>query len=133
MKSGLLWYDKNVSNNLFDAVDRAAARYQEKFGISPNTAFANRAQLAEYASAHRAEFPKTKLSLHPKETILRDHIWIGVDETAVPRVAVISGAETDGSDVGPAPLPEPTTTDLQEMSAYFANRETPIGDALGGE
>lgn len=80
MNSGLLWYDKDASSNLFDAVDRAAARYYEKIGVPADTAFVNRAQLKEYSTAHRDAFPKTRLALQGKETILRNHVWLGVSK-----------------------------------------------------
>jgi len=52
------------------------------------------------------------------------------ESTAAPLVAVISGIETDGGDASPEP---PTRADLAEMSAYFDNAETPLGEIYGGE
>lgn len=82
MKSGLLWYDSNAADDLMKTIDAAAARYQEKFGIAPDTCFVNRAQLKEFALAHRDALPKTlNLAVLPKDTIIKNHVWLGVSKT----------------------------------------------------
>ena len=40
MKSGLLWYDASTQD-MAAKILQAAARYQQKFGVKPDTCFVN--------------------------------------------------------------------------------------------
>ncbi len=71
MKSGLLWYDASA-NPIDRKIADAVKRYQEKFGVAPNTCFVNdkdyRAESSLPAHIHVAA----------KRTILPNHVWVGV-------------------------------------------------------
>lgn len=73
MKSGLLWYDASAS-----PIDRkiadAVKRYQEKFGVAPNTCFVNDKDYRADASH------SPQLRIAAKQTILPNHIWVGVSD-----------------------------------------------------
>lgn len=71
MKSGLLWYDPK-SSNIQDKIQAAARRYQEKFGIVPNIAFVNPADLQPGARVKN-------IKIQSKQTILPNYIWLGVE------------------------------------------------------
>ncbi len=72
MKSGLLWYDASAS-----PIDRkiadAVRRYQEKFGVSPNTCFVNDKDFKP-----ETELPHLRIAA--KQTILPNHVWVGLSD-----------------------------------------------------
>lgn len=71
MKSGLLWYDTK-SLHIIEKIERAAKRYQEKFGYEPNVAMVNPKMLENGA------VPKLKnISVEAKASIMPNHIWLG--------------------------------------------------------
>jgi len=78
MFSGLLWHDAELTKDLAGAVAKAAARYQEKFGKTPDVCFINASQFAELTTS---EVP---LSVQPKQTVLLNHIWLGVSPAPKP-------------------------------------------------
>jgi len=39
MKTGLLWYDDNPDTTLEDKIRKAATRYRQKFGQTPNVCY----------------------------------------------------------------------------------------------
>ncbi len=78
MQSGLLWFDNDPGRSLAVKVTDAARRYQEKFGVAPDTCYVNRTALTE---------PETRLSdqgmalrVLPAANILAHHFWVGVEE-----------------------------------------------------
>lgn len=83
MKSGLLWYDAHAAKDLLKVINEAAVRYQQKYGIAPDTCFVNRAQLQQFTAANRDAMPKARgLKLLSKDTIMPNHVWLGVSEKA---------------------------------------------------
>lgn len=81
MRSGLLWFDRDADKHLMQTIDDAAKRYREKFGVSPDTCYVNREQLKAFASANRDALPRTlNLSVLPKETIMKNHVWLGMKQ-----------------------------------------------------
>ncbi len=77
MKSGLLWYDASAS-----PIDRkiadAVKRYQEKFGVIPNTCFVNDKDLKPETDPAGLRGELTHLRIAGKRTILPNHVWVGV-------------------------------------------------------
>jgi len=72
MKSGLLWFDSS-SDFLGDKIERAAKRYKEKFGVSPDIAMVNPQMLQDKPAV------KIKnIRIEPKSTIMPNHIWLGL-------------------------------------------------------
>ena len=113
MFSGLLWYDAGLMKDLAGAVTKASARYQEKFGKTPDVCFVNSAQFAELASS---EVP---LPVQPKQTVLLNHIWLGVSPA-------------------PKPIPDQPSAETRELERADALKEiigqlrdrTSVADAL---
>jgi len=69
MKSGLLWYDRSL-DYIEIKIEKAAQRYQDKYGKMPNVAFVNP---QDFSTA------KVKnIRVQPKATIMPNHIWIGM-------------------------------------------------------
>lgn len=75
MKSGLLWYD-NSSKSITAKIEAAAKRYQEKFGIKPDTCFVNPRDM----EPQNKEKPSFKIHITAKSTIMPNHIWLGVSK-----------------------------------------------------
>ncbi len=73
MKSGLLWYDAS-SNPLDRKIADAIKRYQEKFGIAPNTIFVNEKDYRPETTTP----PHVRVSA--KRTILPNHVWVGTSD-----------------------------------------------------
>jgi hypothetical protein len=72
MKSGLLWYDASKVD-ITAKIQQAAQRYQQKFGVKPDTCFVNPKDLA-------GEVNVQNIAVKPKATILPNHIWLGVSK-----------------------------------------------------
>lgn len=75
MKSGLLIYDNTPQKLLTTKIADAAKRYKEKFGVRPDTAFVNPLDLTA------ALAPVPNIQVNGKPTILRNYIWLGLDNT----------------------------------------------------
>jgi hypothetical protein len=74
MKSGLLWYDNDPKRGTNEKIERAAQRYREKFGRTPDTCYVNPAMLAQMQSS------VGQLQVLGKANILPHHFLIGVAE-----------------------------------------------------
>jgi hypothetical protein len=74
MKEGLLWFDNDPSRKLADKINRAATRYQMKFGRRPTTCYIN---LADF-DGQTDEIPGIRLL--PASDVRRHHLWIGVEQ-----------------------------------------------------
>ncbi len=72
MKSGLLWWD-NSPKPLAEKINDAAARYEQKFGIKPDTCFVNPKDLPNVTAVEGIQI-KTKMTIQP------NHVWLGVSE-----------------------------------------------------
>lgn len=78
MKSGLLWYDA-TKKTLAEKIEDAAARYQHKFGVCPNRAFVNPADMPT-AIGSETSFRTKGIVIESKHTIMPQYVWIGMDE-----------------------------------------------------
>lgn len=82
MKSGLLWFDGDKEKTFFDKLDDAVTRYYQKFGTPANVAFANPSEWPEgTAQPFDTGTSCGRVHVTPKATILRNHIWVGVQDT----------------------------------------------------
>lgn len=72
MKSGLLWYDASA-NPIDRKIADAVKRYQEKFGTAPNTCFVNEKDF-------KPETALPHLRIAARQTILPNHVWVGISE-----------------------------------------------------
>lgn len=77
MKEGLLWFDNDPARKLADKVNRAATRYQVRFGRRPTICYVNNqdfdGQLEEIQGVR----------LRPATDVRRHHFWVGVEQEAV--------------------------------------------------
>lgn len=73
MEMGLLWYGRR--KGLSSQLPKAAKRYRERFGEVPNVCYVNSQALPE------GECRIDGILLRPSASILRDHLWIGREES----------------------------------------------------
>ena len=85
MKIGLLWYDDDPRKPSEQKIAKALERYQEKFGLAPDTCYV--------PAGVQAAIPR--LRVVPSRAVRPNHFWIGVDD------AVAAEAGAPGS--SPAP------------------------------
>ena len=72
MKWGLLWFDDNRKAPLAARVEKAARRYREKFGRSPDVCYVNAVTLSG------AEAVPARVKIIELASIQPDCFWIGV-------------------------------------------------------
>ncbi len=68
---GLLWFDNDRKCDLGDKVERAALRYQAKFGRRPNICYVHQASIER-------EVECRGVRIVGAANILPDHYWVGV-------------------------------------------------------
>ncbi len=72
MREGLLWFDNDPKRSLLVKVEEAVRRYQERFGRLPNCCHLHPEQAFQHPS----------IVVVPNRAVLRNHIWVGIDEAA---------------------------------------------------
>lgn len=78
MKEGLLWYDDAPGRDLAEKVERAARRYQRKFGMAPDVCYVHPSALGDNGNTKERKVGKIRVS--PLPSVLRHHFWIGQEE-----------------------------------------------------
>ena len=76
MKWGLLWFDDNRKAPLATKVERAARRYREKFGRSPDVCYVNPVTLSG------AEAMPARVKIVEMVSIQPNCFWIGVKSSS---------------------------------------------------
>jgi hypothetical protein len=76
MKMGLLWFDDDPGRDLAEKIGRAAQRYRQKFGTSPNTCYVHHTALSDNGKTARVGVIRVTVS----PTVLLHHFWIGVEK-----------------------------------------------------
>lgn len=149
MKSGLLWYD-NSPAPLAQKIATASKRWREKFGNAPNCAFINPTDVSIHDLA--ALSAATGMSVDVKNTIIKNHIWLGVDETLQVQEAPteqelnqqylavndwqrtdISGVDAWEDPLGGGAYEFENALAIQSARDVRDNSETPLGELYGGE
>ncbi len=72
MDEGLLWYDDDPRRELAEKIGRAARRYRQKFGASPDVCYVHPSTLGG-----DDEQKIGPIHLSPSPSILRHHFWLG--------------------------------------------------------
>ena len=76
MREGLLWYDNDPKCDLEDKVLRAARRYRQKYGISPNVCYVHPSVIADASRPDRVEGVQVAVL----RSVLPNHYWLGNEE-----------------------------------------------------
>ena len=74
METGMLWYD-DTKKELSEKVARAVEYYKSKYGATPTLCFVNPSML-------KAAELMGGVQVRPARTVLTNHFWVGVGETA---------------------------------------------------
>jgi hypothetical protein len=75
MNVGMLWLDSESSKDLGVRIGRAVDHYRSKYGVSPTACYVHPSML----SGDVRGLPED-VRLMTSESILRHHIWVGVEE-----------------------------------------------------
>lgn len=76
MKEGLLWYDDNPGRDLAEKIGRAARRYRQKFGASPDVCYVHPSALNGNGKVQKVG----GVHVAPLPSVLRHHFWVGREE-----------------------------------------------------
>jgi len=82
MKEGLLWYDDNPGRDLAEKIGRAARRYRQKFGASPDVCYVHPSALGGNGRPQAVGKMRKVNGVHvaPLPSVLRHHFWVGREE-----------------------------------------------------
>jgi hypothetical protein len=87
MHTGMMWFDNDSVTELPAKVRRAAAYYQNKYGVRPDTCLVNPAMLGGKAALQLdAEASKSggakseRITVRASRSVLPGHLWIGVQD-----------------------------------------------------
>ena len=82
MKEGLLWYDDNPGRDLAEKIGRAARRYRQKFGTTPDVCYVHPSVLSPGGtSGGNGKTHKVGgVLVEPLPSVLRHHFWVGREE-----------------------------------------------------
>nr|HID14985.1 hypothetical protein [Anaerolineae bacterium] len=76
MKVGLLWYDDDPGCDLAEKIGRAARRYRQKFGTSPDVCYVHPSALSGNGQVRKVG----GVRVAPLPSVLRHHFWLGREE-----------------------------------------------------
>jgi hypothetical protein len=89
MKVGMLWFDNDPKAGLDIKIERAADYYRVKYGKAPTVCFVHPSMLPAGGTAQPAEEPVpveglkgTGIEVRPTRSVLPNHFWIGVNNSA---------------------------------------------------
>jgi hypothetical protein len=75
----MLWFDNDVRTPLNIKVERAAAYYRKKYGLTPDLCLVHPSMLAGQRP-EAVEGRAGEVSLRANRAILPGHLWIGVED-----------------------------------------------------
>jgi hypothetical protein len=73
IQEGLLWFDDDPARATGDKIARAAQRYRQKYGHSPDVCYVHPAHLKESSLGLSEE-----IKVLPAKSVLPHHFWLGV-------------------------------------------------------
>ena len=81
MNLGMLWFDNDPNTDLGNKIKRAADYYHAKYGETPNICVVHPAMLGENGGkGKKKKSPSTLVELETSDTILPNHLWIGLQK-----------------------------------------------------
>lgn len=109
MREGLLWFDNDERYPLMAKVNDAVERYRQRFGRDPNCCHTHPDQAFQHPS----------ITIVPDASILRNHFWVGVDESFKrPR----TGTAEPGTLGNGAPVPQAPSRSSDARSRRAASK-----------
>ncbi len=76
IQEGLLWFDDHPTRELYEKIDRAVARYREKYQRDPDVCYVNPSALLDGATINR----NFAVKVLPAKSILPHHFWLGIED-----------------------------------------------------
>ena len=73
IQEGLLWFEDDPARATGDKIARAAQRYRQKYGHSPDVCYVHPAHLKE-GDLHLFE----EIKVLPAKSVLPHHFWLGI-------------------------------------------------------
>lgn len=86
---GLLWFDDDSARSLADKVLRGAQRYQQKYGVAPDTCYVHPSMSVDTYSVlgngngQGATMQMNGVRVLPRRTVLPNHFWLTCERTVV--------------------------------------------------
>lgn len=81
MKTGMLWFDDDPKRELSDKLERAATRFNEKYGRWPDLVYCNPRTSERVGTITLGRNDKHPMELKNIHSILPNHFWLGVSES----------------------------------------------------
>ena len=78
LMQGLLWFDDNPSRSTEEIIERAAARYEQKYSQKPTRCFVNPGTSGVEHAKKSAE--AMGIQVETVHSILPHHFWLGIAE-----------------------------------------------------
>ncbi len=75
IQENLLWFDDNPIRSISDKIERAAQRYQQKYGHTPDVCYI-------HPGEGEAD-PAGSIKVLPAKSVLPHHFWLGVEDKKV--------------------------------------------------
>jgi|YNPNPStandDraft_1061719.scaffolds.fasta_scaffold02851_4 hypothetical protein len=75
MEFGMLWFDNDPRREMKEKVLRAAAHYEQKYGVRPDVCFVHPNMLG---GDGQGTLMAGSVEVRPGRAILPDHFWLGV-------------------------------------------------------
>jgi len=79
MNEGLLWYDDDPGRELAEKIGRAARRYRQKFGATPDVCYVHPLALGGNGDGEARKVGQVRVT--PLPSVLRHHFWLGREKT----------------------------------------------------
>ena len=77
IQEGMLWYDDDPGRGVADKIVRATARYEQKYGHSPDVCYVNPSAITHGPTQVGS------VKVLPAATVLLWHFWLGVEAASV--------------------------------------------------
>lgn len=80
MSTGMLWFDRDPTSELFVKVEQAAIYYQTRYGQKPNLCFVHPSLLNNNNSVSLPFMSSAGIEILPSQQVKPDQLWMGVRE-----------------------------------------------------
>ncbi|GAB4474806.1 MAG: hypothetical protein Kow0088_11060 [Anaerolineales bacterium] len=77
MEIGMLWFDNDPKADLTEKIQRAAAYYRKKYGVTPDICFLHPTMLSKNDTSLRHPLPDVEV--RTSKSVLPNYFWIGVN------------------------------------------------------
>lgn len=80
MDIGMLWFDNDPKTEISVKIQRAAAYYHQKYGVTPNLCFVHPSMIRNGSlKAQNDTLKSGDVEVRTSRSVLPNHFWIGVN------------------------------------------------------